>query len=1307
LRRQSGLSGRYGPVADVILELPGGPAHSEFRLAKLLTRLRAAVPAVRAVASRYVHLADCARQPSREERACLEALLHYGPRHQQGAVPRGLRLLVVPRPGTISPWSSKATDIAHVCGLAWLKRVERGVWFYVEAVDPLDEAAQATIAALLHDRMTEAVIDAADVAALFRDGTPRPLSTVDRSLASLEAANRELGLALSAEEIRYLHDSFTRLGRDPTDVELMMFAQANSEHCRHKIFNAQFTVDGVRQPHSLFAMIRNTHAHAAAGVISAYRDNAAVIEGPVGRRYFADPDSGVYRAVTEPIDILMKVETHNHPTAISPFPGASTGSGGEIRDEGATGLGAKPKAGLVGFTVSNLLIPGFERPWERTLGKPDRIVSSLDVMIEGPLGAAAFNNEFGRPCIAGYFRTFEHVVDRHTARGYHKPIMIAGGLGNVRRQHALKGDVSVGAYLVVLGGPAMLIGLGGGAASSMGSGESHADLDFASVQRGNPEMQRRAQEVIDRCWALGGDNPIQLIHDVGAGGLSNAVPEAVAHSHRGARVELRAVPNAEMGMSPLEIWCNEAQERYVLVISEQGLARFEQIARRERCPYAVIGRLTDDGVLTVHDQLFGNHPVDVPVDVLLGKPPRMQRDVSHVPVRFEPFDARGLDLREAALRVLSHPAVADKTFLISIGDRTVGGLVCRDQMVGPWQVPVADVGVTSSDFFGHRGEAMAMGERTPLALLDPAAAARIAVTEAVLNILAADVARLSDVRLSANWMAACGEPGEDAALYDAVRAVGMEFCPALGIAIPVGKDSLSMRTVWREDGRQKSVVAPVSLIVSAFAPVGDVRRTLTPLLRRDAGATRLLWIDLGRGRARLGASILAQVYGALGGEAPDVEEPALVAGFARALAAARPQVLAYHDVSDGGVFVTLAEMAFASHCGVEVELPVNGAVDLAARLFAEEPGVVLQVRAAEVDAVRAHFAAHGLAEAVHDIGAPVDEPTLTFVGGNRTLALSWEEARRAWSETSHRMRLLRDEPASAHEEFAAQLDLADPGLQVALTFDPEEDVAAPYLNRGARPKVAVLREQGVNSHVEMAAVLDLAGFEPHDVHMTDIIDGGRDLAEFRGLVACGGFSYGDVLGAGEGWAKSILFHPQARERFTAFFERSDTFTLGVCNGCQMMAALKELVPGTEYWPRFVRNRVEQFEGRLSLVEILDSPSVLLAGMAGSRLPVVVSHGEGRAEFASGAQREALAAARQVAFRYLNGRGEVARDYPANPNGSPDGIAAVTSRDGRVLITMPHPERSFRISQHSWYPHDARGEYAGWMRMFRNARAWVG
>jgi phosphoribosylformylglycinamidine synthase len=1290
----------------VILRLSGGPAHSEFRLAKLLALVRSRVPSVRNISSHFLHLVDCLREPDESGHAQLAALLTYGPRYGAASC-AGQTLLVVPRPGTTSPWSSKATDIALVCGLDWLRRVERGVLFHLESSPQLTPAELAQIGALLHDRMTEAVLGPdEDVAQLFVAGQPRPMRIVPRALQSLTQANGELGLALSADEIQYLHESFNKLGRDPTDVELMMFAQANSEHCRHKIFNAEFTVDGVAQPRSLFAMIRNTHAHAPQGVISAYQDNAAVMEGWQGHRWFADPATGVYGAHAEPIDILMKVETHNHPTAISPFPGAATGSGGEIRDEGATGLGARPKAGLVGYSVSNLLIPGFEQPWEQAFGKPDRIVSALDIMIDGPLGAAAFNNEFGRPCIGGYFRAFEHGVDETQARGYHKPIMIAGGLGNVRREHALKGEVPVGAHLVVLGGPAMLIGLGGGAASSMGSGQSEADLDFASVQRGNPEIQRRAQEVIDRCWAQGPENPIQLIHDVGAGGLSNAVPEAVAHSHRGARVELRTVPNAEPGMSPMEIWCNEAQERYVLAISESGLERFEQIARRERCPFAVIGRLTDDGVLVVHDERFGNRPVDMPIDVLLGKAPRMQRQVTRQSAAPRAFQARSLDLHEAALRVLSHPAVADKTFLITIGDRTVGGQISRDQMVGPWQVPVADVAVTLTDYYQYSGEAMAMGERTPLALLDAAASARMAVTEAVTNILAADVAKLGDIRLSANWMAACGEPGEDAALYDAVHAVGMELCPALGIAIPVGKDSLSMKTAWQDGGQRKSVVAPVSLIVSAFAPVADVRRTLTPQLVLDAGATRLLWIDLGAGQARLGASILAQVFGGLGDVPPDLDSPGLLKGFATAMRAARERnlVLAYHDVSDGGVFATLAEMAFASRCGVEAVLPV-GPEGLAAQLFAEEAGAVIQLRTADVAAFLELFESACPDGCVHDIGGPTGAMRLQFSGGGQQLMLDWVQARRAWSETSHRMRLLRDDPASAREEFAAQLDALDPGLQVQLAFDAQVDVAAPFINRGARPAVAVLREQGVNSQLEMAAVLDLAGFETHDIHMSDLLSGARNLQQFRGLVACGGFSYGDVLGAGEGWAKSILFHERTREEFARYFERTDTFTLGVCNGCQMMAALKQLVPGTEHWPRFVRNRGEQFEGRFSLVEILDSPALLLAGMAGSRLPIAVAHGEGRAEFPTADQAQKLAAASQVAFRYVDNRGDVATTYPANPNGSPMGIAAVSSRDGRVLITMPHPERSFRIVQNSWYPPGA-GEHSGWMRMFRNARVWV-
>jgi phosphoribosylformylglycinamidine synthase len=1264
-------------------------------------------PDIRGLTSRFLHLADCKSALDANETERLQRLLTYGPRYEP-AKDRGQSLWVMPRLGTTSPWSSKATDIALVCGLDKLRRVERGIEFCVESSGQLPTTVLQQLAEVLRDRMTESVFtDSSALQNLFAQEIPRPLVTVSRARASLDAANVTLGLALSGEEIQYLQNSFEGLGRDPTDVELMMFAQANSEHCRHKIFNAAFTIDGAAQEKSMFAMIRNTHAHAPAGVLSAYRDNAAVVVGSEAQRYFPDASTGVYGAHRESIDILLKVETHNHPTAISPFAGASTGSGGEIRDEGATGTGAKPKAGLVGYSVSNLMIPDFRQPWEKTVGKPDRIVSALDIMLEAPLGAAAFNNEFGRPCIAGYFRSFEHLTDATHARGYHKPIMIAGGMGNVRRMHALKGDVPVGAHLVILGGPAMLIGLGGGAASSMGSGQSTADLDFASVQRGNPEMQRRAQEVIDRCWAMGEENPIHLIHDVGAGGLSNAVPEAVAHSDRGATIDLRAVPNAEPGMSPMELWCNEAQERYVLAVSELGLARFEAIAKRERCPYAVVGRLNDSGVLTVLDPMFGNRPVEMPIEILLGKAPQTQRSVQTHSALRDNFDLAALPLRELALRVLAHPAVADKTFLITIGDRTVSGQISRDQMVGPWQVPVADVAVTLSDFHQHSGEAMAMGERTPLALLDSPAAARMAVVESITNILAADVASLADIRLSANWMAACGEPGEDAALYAAVRAVGMELCPALGIAIPVGKDSLSMKTAWRDAAGQKSVVAPVSLIVSAFAPVTDVRNTLTPMLQGDLGATRLLWVDLGRGNRRLGASIAAQVQACLGSEAPDLDDPQLLRGFAQALFALRQQqrVLAYHDVSDGGLFATLAEMAFASHCGFDLVLPASAT--LREHLFAEEPGVVLQVVAADVSQTLAAFAAAGLADCVHDLGAPNAKPLLIYRGRDEALQLSWDEARRVWSETSHRMRLLRDDPDCAREEYAAQLDWQDPGLQYKLSFDPTQNTCAPYVGRAVRPKVAVLREQGVNSQVEMAAVLDLAGFEPHDIHMSDLLAGTRQLREFRGLVACGGFSYGDVLGAGEGWAKSILFHSRVRDAFEEFFTRADTFSLGVCNGCQMMAALKPLIPGAELWPRFVRNRGEQFEGRFSLVEILSSPSIMLAGMAGSRLPIAVAHGEGRAEFADLSGQVAFLGADQVAFRFSDNRGGVAEKYPTNPNGSPAGIAAVTSRDGRVLLTMPHPERSFRIAQNSWAPQSERlNEFSGWMRLFRNARSWV-
>ena len=1298
-----------------MLILSGAPAVSDFRLQKLLAAIRDRVDHVAGLDSRYLHFVDTGRELSADERRVLESLLHYGPAAPQ-AEPTGRALLVVPRFGTVSPWSSKATDIAHVCGLDAVRRIERGVAWYLHGTRELDHAALLAAGAVLHDRMTETVLgEAAEAEALFAHAAPKPLATVPlhaEGVAALERANRTLGLALSADEIDYLDRAFRQLGRDPADVELMMFAQANSEHCRHKIFNAEWIVDGERSDLSLFGMIRNTHARNPRGVLSAYRDNAAVIEGWHGRRWYAPPGGGAYGASDEPIDILMKVETHNHPTAISPFPGAATGSGGEIRDEGATGRGARPKAGLVGFSVSNLRIPGAVQPWEQDLGKPDRIASALAIMLEGPIGAASFNNEFGRPNICGYFRTFEQQVTaegRSPLRGYHKPIMIAGGLGNIRRQHVEKAEIVPGAKIVVLGGPAMLIGLGGGAASSVGAGASSADLDFASVQRGNPEIQRRAQEVIDACWALGTENPILLIHDVGAGGLSNAVPESVHQGAAGGRVDLRKVLSDEPGMSPLEIWCNEAQERYVLIVAAAQLAAFGALCERERCPFAVIGEVTGDGRLVVEDPLFGNVPVDMPLATLLGKPPRMTRDVRRLPGAGDDFEPGAVELREAALRLLRLPTIADKNFLVTIGDRSVGGMISRDPLVGPWQVAVSDVAVTVSDYFSHHGEAMAMGERTPLALLDAAASGRMAVCEAVLNIAAADVARIEDIRLSANWMAACGEPGEDADLYDTVRAVGMEICPALGIAIPVGKDSLSMKTAWEEGGEPRKVVAPVSLIVSAFAPVVDVRRTLTPQLRTDHPDTRLLLVDLGGGRDRLGGSCLAQVYGRVGREAPDCDDAGRVRAFFGALARLRDDdlVLAYHDRSDGGLFVTLVELAFAGRCGVEVALGTAPGAATVAALFAEELGAVLQVRARDESRVLEGLASAGLADFARVIGRVVPEDRVAIRDARgEVFCMARTELRRAWSETSYRMQSLRDNPDCAREEYERATDPRDPGLYAHLGFDPGEDVAAPYVHTGVRPRVAILREQGVNSQMEMAAAFHRAGFESLDVHMTDLITGRVQLAEFRGLVACGGFSYGDVLGAGEGWAKSILFNPRLREQFAAFFERPETFSLGVCNGCQMMAALKPLIPGAEHWPRFVRNRSEQFEGRVGLVEVLPSPSIFFAGMVGSVLPIAVAHGEGRAEFADDAAQRACAGSGLVSLRFVDNHGRPAETYPANPNGSPLGITGLTSRDGSATILMPHPERVFRTVQNSWHPADW-GEDSGWMRMFRNARVWVG
>jgi phosphoribosylformylglycinamidine synthase len=1307
-----------GRLVPMMLTLPGAPALSDFRTARLLASVRERLSGISRLTARFVHFVQTTRDLSSDERRVLESLLTYGPREANAtSVDAASNLLVVtPRPGTISPWSSKATDIAQVCGLTAIQRIERGIVYRFEASATLAAEQLSSISPLLFDRMTEVALYSFDAAAqLFSHESPRALATIpllSQGRKALEQANSKLGLALSADEIDYLAESFTTLARDPTDVELMMFAQANSEHCRHKIFNADWVIDGERQPKSLFAMIRNTYAQNPAGVLSAYRDNAAVIEGPIGERWFADARTHRYLSNRERIDILMKVETHNHPTAISPFPGAATGSGGEIRDEGATGRGGKPKAGLAGFSVSHLRIPGYEQPWERDLGKPGRIASALDIMLEGPIGAAAFNNEFGRPNIYGYFRTFEleaQHAQRPTLRGYHKPIMIAGGVGNVRRDHVEKSEIPPGAKIVVLGGPSMLIGLGGGAASSVGSGASAADLDFASVQRGNPEMQRRAQEVIDRCWALGDENPVLLVHDVGAGGLSNAIPESVAHTPgRGGRIDLRSVPSAEPGMSPVEIWCNEAQERYVLVIAADQVTKFAALCERERCPFAVVGEITDDSWLKVLDPLLETSPVNVPLDVILGKPPRMTRDVRRLEPFADAFDETTIDVREAAYRLLRFPAIADKTFLISIGDRSVGGLISRDPFVGPWQVPVSDVAVTLSDYTSSAGEAMSMGERTPIALLNAPASGRMAVAEAVTNIAAADIAKLSDVRLSANWMAACGEPGEDADLYATVKAVGEEFCPALGITIPVGKDSLSMKTSWQDaSGNERKMVAPVSLIVSAFAPVGDVRRVWTPQLRTDRGDSTLMLIDLGAGRDRLGGSSLAQVYGKLARTTPDCDDPTTLNSFFAAMIALRSAglVLAYHDRSDGGLFATLAEMAFAGHCGVDVDLGSNSRATAA--LFSEELGAVLQVRREDLAVVQDVLARHGIAGLSRAIGNVTAEDRIRIRAGASTLI---DEARtalhRAWSETSFKMTQLRDDPQCAQEQFDTATDTANPGLHAQLSYKLDEDVAAPYIARGVRPAVAVLREQGVNSHVEMAAVLHRAGFAPVDVHMTDLIAGRARLSDFRGLIACGGFSYGDVLGAGEGWAKSILFQSQLRDAFTEFFARSETFTLGVCNGCQMMAALKSIIPGTEHWPRFVRNRSEQFEARTSLVEIVKSPSVLFAGMAGSRMPIAVAHGEGYAEFVSAQHLAAFSQAGLTAMRFVDNSGSPTQRYPANPNGSPQGITGITTPDGRATLLMPHPERVFRTVQQSWRP-DGWGEDSPWMRLFRNARVWVG
>ncbi|NDK98437.1 phosphoribosylformylglycinamidine synthase [Photorhabdus bodei] len=1292
--------------------LRGSPALSAFRITKLLSVCQEQQLPVNDIYAEYVHFAEINASLSDVDSAKLQQLLKYGPSLAEHE-PQGTLLLVTPRPGTISPWSSKATDIAHNCGLSQVVRLERGLAYYIQS-DEMSGAQWQILSSLLHDRMMETVFTQLEQAEkLFSRQQPVPLKRIDilqAGRSALETANIELGLALAPDEIDYLMDAFQKLGRNPTDVELYMFAQANSEHCRHKIFNADWVIDGQTQPKSLFKMIKNTYEQTPDYVLSAYKDNAAVMEGSSVGRFFARAENGSYDYHQEQAHILMKVETHNHPTAISPWPGASTGSGGEIRDEGATGRGAKPKAGLVGFSVSNLRIPGFEQPWEEDFGKPERIVSALDIMMEGPLGGAAFNNEFGRPALLGYFRTYEEKVNSHNGselRGYHKPIMLAGGIGNIRDEHVKKGEISVGAKLIVLGGPSMNIGLGGGAASSMASGQSDADLDFASVQRDNPEMERRCQEVIDRCWQLGEDNPILFIHDVGAGGLSNAMPELVSDGGRGGRFELRRILNDEPGMSPLEVWCNESQERYVLAVAPERLPLFEEICRRERAPYAIIGEATEERHLLLNDEHFDNQPIDMPLDVLLGKTPKMLRNVSTLKARGESLERRDIDLTEAVKRIMHLPAVAEKTFLITIGDRSVTGMVARDQMVGPWQIPVADCAVTTASLDSYYGEAMSMGERAPVALLDFAASARMAVGEALTNIASAYVQDLKRIKLSANWMSAAGHPGEDAGLYAAVKAVGEELCPVLGLTIPVGKDSMSMKTRWHEQGEEREMTAPLSLVITAFARVEDVRCTVTPELSTDED-NALLLIDLGQGKNTLGGTALAQVYRQLGNKPADVRSAEQLAGFFNAIQqlVSEQKLLAYHDRSDGGLLVTLAEMAFAGHCGIEADISVFDE-DILAALFTEELGAVVQIRASDRGLVESVLAEHGLADCVHYLGkAKAGNDFVIFSGNTEVYRQNRSTLRLWWAETTWQMQRLRDNPACADQEHQAKQDNQDPGLNVKLTFDVSEDIAAPYILQQVRPKVAVLREQGVNSHVEMAAAFHRAGFEAIDVHMSDLLSGRIGLSQFQTLVACGGFSYGDVLGAGEGWAKSILFNERVRDEFAAFFAQPDTLALGVCNGCQMMSNLRELIPGAEHWPRFVRNRSERFEARFSLVEVADSPSLFLQDMVDSRMPIAVSHGEGQVEFRDRQHLEMLESSRLVALRYVNNYGQVTENYPANPNGSVNGITAVTSLDGRATVMMPHPERVSRTVNNSWHPEEW-SEDGPWMRIFRNIRKQLG
>ncbi len=1296
-----------------MLKLFGREALSEFRSNKLLAEVRAFEADVSAISAQYVYFIDLHGELLGDDHDILESLLG-GPSEELRCTDSRECFLVAPRIGTVSPWSSKATEIIDRCGLSSLKRIERGIAYSIATCsgNTLAEVSRSQLFPLIHDRMTQVVSDDVNNESIFHTKDPklmRRIPVVEGGVQTLFDANTRLGLALSDDEIKYLYQSFLMLERNPSDVELMMFAQANSEHCRHKIFNARWLIDGQEMQESLFGMIRQTSEKNPDGILSAYSDNAAVIEGLPARVFMRDSSNHQYYYSKEPVHILMKVETHNHPTAISPFPGAATGSGGEIRDEGATGRGSCTKAGLVGFSVSHLRIPEYKQPWEDELNKPNRIASALEIMLDGPIGAAAFNNEFGRPCLAGYFRSFEQSLpgkNRRQMFGYHKPIMIAGGMGNIRPEHVDKGSIPVDAHIVVLGGPAMLIGLGGGAASSQVSGEGDEELDFASVQRENPEMQRRCQEVINQCCALGEENPIVSIHDVGAGGLSNAVPEVIHDSERGGHVQLRNIPNDDKSMSPMQIWCNEAQERYVLALRSESLKMFQDLCEREHCPYSVIGDVLREQKLQIYDDRFDDYPVDIPMSLLFGKPPKLLQNVSRIQSEIRPWNIENIDIGDAVQRVLRFPAVADKSFLITIGDRSVTGLVARDQLVGPWQVPVADVAVTCSGFYGRSGESMAMGERTPIAVIDAPTSGRMAVGEALTNIAAARIQSINQVKLSANWMAAAGSPGQDAALFDTVKAVATELCVSLEIAIPVGKDSLSMKTVWTDGTVEATMISPVSLIISAFAPVLDVGKTMTPELRTDAGPTVLILVDLGRGRNRLGASVLAQTYKQLGDKCPDLDDFKDIKAFFSAIQGLNQKglLLAYHDRSDGGLITTLCEMAFASRSGISVSLDTLSADPISA-LFSEELGAVIQVRVDDLQTINAELEKVGLGDCSHVIGSLIKQQAILVNKNEQTLYLATRaELQRCWSETSFRMQALRDNPKCAEKQFDAILKDQDPGLNSTLTFDIHEDICVPFVNT-LRPQIAILREQGVNGHIEMAAAFDRAGFTSVDVHMSDIIEGRISLRDFVGLAACGGFSFGDVLGAGKGWAKSVLLNSRARDEFSAFFARQDSFGLGVCNGCQMLSNLHQLISGADHWPRFLRNESEQFEARVVLVEVQKSASILFDSMDGSHIPISIAHGEGRAYFAKGDYDSAIKAG-SVCLSYVDNDGELTEKFPANPNGSPKGITGMTTRDGRFTIMMPHPERCFKTVQNSWHP-DHWGEYSPWIRLFRNARIWVG